>query len=77
MNYLILILLLACLVFLEYILDNILWIGSILIILIVFGLIGEIRQIKEWGLSFWDLALVALEIGGIIWLLYLITTYGL
>ena len=77
MNYLILILLLACLVFLEYILDNILWIGSILIILIVFGLIGAIRQIKEWGLSFWDLALVALEIGGIIWLLYLITTYGL
>ena len=76
MFYLFLIIILACFCFLEYVLDNILWIGSILIILIIFGIIYEIRQIIEWGFGFWDIALVALEIGGIIWLNSLIATYG-
>ena len=71
MEFLFLILALVAILCLEWVLDNILWIGGIIIAYLVFSII---RQIKEVGKYFdgGEFAIVLLKVAGIAGIIFLI-----
>ncbi len=64
---------LAILLFLglEWVLDNILWIGIIIIAVLVFTTIKNIKYYKEFGFDFAEFVLVLLKVGIIAFIVYL------
>ncbi len=66
-----LILLLAAFLGLKYLFDNILWIGTIVIIIVCLTIVRAFFDYKEFGFEFFDLIILLLKIGLIAGVVYL------
>jgi hypothetical protein len=65
MVYLFLVLALLAAVCLEWVLDNILWIGGICIVILAISIFRAIPDYKEFGFDSGDFILLLLKLGGI------------
>lgn len=72
MGYLLLVLALIAFLALEWMLDNILWIGSIFILLIIISIFRSFPDYKEFGFDFADFMMLFIKITGIIGMIILI-----
>ncbi|MBO5321719.1 MAG: hypothetical protein J6B22_03830 [Clostridia bacterium] len=71
MEYLFLIILFIIFLVLESVLDNILWIGAIVIILIGISIIRAFNDYKEFGFDFNDFMILLLKLAAIAGVVYL------
>lgn len=71
MEYLILIILFIVFLVLESVLDNIIWIGAIVIILICISIIRAFNDYKEFGFDFNDFMILLLKLAAIAGVVYL------
>lgn len=71
MEYLFLIILFVVFLVLESFLDNILWIGAIVIILICISIIRAFNDYKEFGFDFNDFMILLLKLVAIAGVVYL------
>ena len=71
MEYLFLIILFLIFLVLESVLDNILWIGAIVIILICISIIRAFNDYKEFGFDFNDFMILLLKLATIAGIVYL------
>ncbi len=74
MGYLFLVLAIIAFLALEWVLDNILWIGGIFILLLVISILRSFPDYKEFGFDFNDFMILLLKIVGIIGIIILICT---
>lgn len=65
MGYLFLVLAMIAFLCLEWVLDNIIWIGSIGILLLVIMIIRAFPDYKEFGFDFNDFMILVLKLAGI------------
>lgn len=73
MGYLFLVLALLAAVCLEWVLDNILWIGGICIVILVISIFRAIPDYKEFGFDSADFMLLLMKLGGIAGIIMLIS----
>lgn len=72
MEYLFLVIILIVLVAAEYLLDNIIWIGGIIIVLLAISIIRQIIEDIKYGFDMGEFILLLFKggfIAGILWLI--------
>lgn len=71
MEYLFLIIGFIIFLVLEKALDNIIWIGSIAIIILIISIIRGSKDYSEFGFDFGDFAILMMKLGAIAGIVYL------
>ncbi len=72
MRYLFLVLAIIAFLCLEWVLDNILWIGGIFIVLLLISIFRAIPDYKEFGFDGADFMFLLLKLAGIVGIIVLI-----
>ncbi|MBR5272500.1 MAG: hypothetical protein IKU25_03795 [Clostridia bacterium] len=63
-------------VVLEWVLDNILWIGAIVIILAIISIVRGFRDYKDFGFSFWEFVFLLIKVAAIIGSVYMMISFA-